>query len=99
MCIKRNRDLGLPDDRKALTLGCLQRPSNRGGVKTENREVVFVPANCTSELQPLDLSVNKVLKDHMKTKFTQWYADQVSAPLTNGKAIEEVKNENVYEQY
>ena len=42
-------------------------------LRIENVEVVFIPANCTSELQPLDLSVNKPMKDHLKTKFTQWY--------------------------
>ena len=60
-------------------------------LKKENIEVVFVPANCTGELQPLDRLVNKPLKDHLKTKFTQWYADQVSAQLASGKAIDEVK--------
>ena len=32
-----------------------------------------------------------LLKDHLKTKFIQWYADQVSAQLASGKAITAVK--------
>ena len=70
---KKKQDLGLPDDRKALLLWDVFRAHRMEAVleklKTENIEVVFVPANCISELQPLDLSVNKPLKDHMKTKF------------------------------
>lgn len=92
---QKRKDLGLPDESKALLLWDVFRAHRTGPVleklKTENIEVVFIPANCTSELQPLDLSVNKPLKDHLKTKFTQWYADQVSAQLASGKTIEAVK--------
>ena len=38
---------------------------------------VNVPANCTDKLQPLDLSVNKPLKDEMKQRFQAWYAEEV----------------------
>ena len=30
-----------------------------------NIDTVFVPANCSGELQPLDLSVNKLVKDFL----------------------------------
>ena len=60
-------------------------------LRIENVEVVLIPVNCTSELQPLDLSVNKPLKGHLKTKFTQWYANPVHSQLASGKAIEAVK--------
>ena len=40
-------------------------------------DTVFVPANCTDQLQPLDLSVNKPAKDFLKRKFEEWYAEQV----------------------
>ena len=29
---------------------------------------VIVPSNCTDVLQPLDLSVNKLLKHHLRSK-------------------------------
>ena len=33
------------------------------------------------KLQPLDLSANKPVKDGMKAKFQQWYADEVKRQL------------------
>ena len=37
---------------------------------------VSVPANCTDRLQPMDLSINKSVKEFMRTKFRDWYATQ-----------------------
>ena len=48
---------------------------------TNNIIVVDIPANCTNCLQPMDLSINKPLKDHMKTSFQMWYAQQVCLQL------------------
>ena len=39
--------------------------------------VVSIPANCTDKLQPMDLSVNKSLKDTLKKQFIEWYSSQV----------------------
>ena len=39
---------------------------------------LFVPASCTSELQPLDLTVNSEFKRILKSKFITWYADQLT---------------------
>jgi len=39
-------------------------------------DVVFVPTNFTDQLQPLDLSVNKSVKDYLRGKFQQWYSDK-----------------------
>ena len=36
-----------------------------------------IPANCTDQLQPLDLSANKLIKSYMKHQFQLWYADEV----------------------
>ena len=46
-----------------------------------NIVAIQLPPNCTDKLQPLDLSVNKPLKDGMKAKFQQWYADEVKRQL------------------
>ena len=50
-------------------------------------DTVFIPANCTDRLQPLDLSVNKPAKDFLRGKFEEWYAAQIyeqgtSSPIT-----------------
>jgi len=38
---------------------------------------VFVPANCTGELQPMDLSVNKSVKEFLHARFQEWYSTEV----------------------
>jgi len=40
--------------------------------------VAKVPANCTDRLQPLNLSVNKPVKSHMKHLFQLCYGDEVT---------------------
>ena len=35
---------------------------------------ILVPPNCTDCLQPLDVSINKPVKDFLRKKFTDWYA-------------------------
>ena len=39
--------------------------------------------NCTDWLQPLDLAVNKPLKDQMKRQFHQWYAEEVEKSINS----------------
>ena len=38
---------------------------------------VYIPASCTGELQPLDLTVNAKFKFIMKELFIEWYAAKV----------------------
>lgn len=38
---------------------------------------VTVPANCTDQLQPLDLSVNKPAKEQMRYHFQEWYGEMI----------------------
>ena len=56
--------------------------------KLESILCVFVPANCTDRLQPLDVCVNKPLKDHMKQSFVAWYSDKVSCHLSSGGTVD-----------
>ena len=52
--------------------------------------VVNVPANMTKFYQPLDLTVNGQAKRFFKSKFSAWYADQISKQLNEGVKIDEV---------
>ena len=52
-------------------------------LEDNNIDVLLVPANCTDRLQPLDISVNKVIKDFLRGEFQSWYADQVKIQLQN----------------
>ena len=56
-------------------------------LEDNNIDVVFVPANCTGELQPMDLSVNKSVKDFMHSRFEEWYAKEVFAKY-QGSSLE-----------
>ena len=61
-------------------------------LEDNNIDTVFVPPNCTGELQPMDLSVNKSVKDLLRAKFQEWYASKVfSSYQGSGSQIEPVK--------
>ena len=49
-----------------------------------------LPANCTDKLQPLDISVNKPMKDYLEKRFQQWYAQEVKTQLET-VSLSEVK--------
>ena len=44
----------------------------------KNILTVQVPPNCTDRLQPLHISVNKSLNDHLHKSFNVWYAKQIA---------------------
>ena len=57
----------------------------------ENRQLkVVLPSNSTDRLQPLNFSTNQALKDQLRSSFRQWYAQQVSKQLQEGKNPEDV---------
>jgi len=45
-------------------------------LEDNNIDTVFVPANCTGQLQPMNLSVNKSVKEFMRSRFEEWYATE-----------------------
>ena len=89
------KDLGLqPDDpsllifdvfKGQLTSDFLQK------LQANNFLYVFVPANCAGLLQPLDLSVNKAAKDHLKKSFQTWYASEITKQLDSGVSSSNLK--------
>ena len=44
--------------------------------------MVDIPVNFTGRLHPMDVSINKPIKDHMRSLFQKWYAHQMK--LQNG---------------
>jgi len=55
-------------------------------------DIVFVLANCTGELQPMDLSVNKSVKDFLRARFQEWYSTEVFHKYQSpGSEIQPVK--------
>lgn len=49
----------------------------RAILKRNNIELVYIPPNCTDQLQPLDQLVNKEFKGALKKEFHKWYADSI----------------------
>ena len=61
-------------------------------IMSENHLIsVRVPNNCTDRLQPLDLIVNKAIKDRLRQSFTDWYACQVKLQIESGKSIQDLR--------
>ena len=57
-------------------------------LRQNNIRVVKVPANCTDRLQPMDLSINKAIKDFMRKQLMEWYSMKVMERLSNSTAEE-----------
>ena len=77
----KRRDLHLEKSHPALAIyDCFRgqtTPEFLSLLKKHNIISVQVPAHCTDKLQPLDVSVNKPIKDHLKKSFQSWYSEEV----------------------
>ena len=49
-----------------------------------NTDVALIPAGLTSQLQPLDVSINKPFKDKVRVLWTDWMAGSTDHALTRG---------------
>jgi hypothetical protein len=82
---KVKTQLGKPVNSKSLLIWDVYKSHRTHTVlKTLEKHhicVVFIPACCTSELQPLDLVINRVFKHLMAEQFSNWYASQVASQL------------------
>ncbi len=89
---KKRQELKLSLDHHALVLydkfkGHAMYTSNFGAPTGNNFDIVFVPANCTDRLQPLDVSVNKAAKNFMHEQFQHWYAEQIMQQTKSGTSL------------
>ncbi len=89
------KELGLPKEQKSLVvLDVFKAHTAEATLKLledNNVKHYFVPASCTGDLQPLDVSGNKTFKDSLEGNFTQWYADIVTASIDDGEDISNVQ--------
>ena len=87
--------LGLDKDQKTLALfdvfAAHRCDSVLQALQKNNIKYCFVPANCTGELQPLDLTVNQFFKQELKACFTKWYAGLVKEQLRDGVELNDIK--------
>uniref|UniRef100_A0A1X7SY85 DDE-1 domain-containing protein n=1 Tax=Amphimedon queenslandica TaxID=400682 RepID=A0A1X7SY85_AMPQE len=86
------KKLSLPDNQAALVIFDKfkgQCTSNILSLLQSNHiHLVIVPSNCTDRLQPLDVSVNKAVKENLRKQFQEWYSAQVSKNMdTPGSPI------------
>ena len=50
-----------------------------------------MPTNCSGELQPLDLSVNKTVKDFLWAKFQDWYIAEILGSYTDAESASKLE--------
>lgn len=86
------RNLGLPSNHKGMCIfdvfAAHLCQSVKDKLKDNNLLYVTVPAGCTGELQPCDLTVNHYLKTEMKQKFNEYYSNYVAEELQTGNALD-----------
>ena len=56
-------------------------------LELNNIHVCLLPPNMTDKLQPMDISVNKPVKDFLKWQFEDWYSQKVSKQLSDKSNI------------
>jgi hypothetical protein len=92
---KQKKKLGLPASQKSLLLWDVYASHRTKAVLDllieKNIQVIFIPACCTGELQPLDLTVNSVFKRLQRDAFSNWYALDLKNKLDAGENIADVK--------
>ena len=82
---KQRANLKLGNSHPALVLFDCFRGQTTEDVKAmllqNNIISIQIPANCTDKLQPLDVSLNKPMKDELRARFHTWYASEVEKQM------------------
>ena len=91
---KKRQDLDLEKSHTALVLFDCFRGQTTATIESllqkNNIVAVQIPPNCTDKLQPMDVSINKPMKDGMRTRFQTWYASEVQKQLKDAP-LDQVK--------
>ena len=69
--------LGLPKSHPALVIYDCFRGQTKSLLEEHNIITIEIPANCTDKLQPMDISLNKPMKDALKKRFQTSKSDQI----------------------
>ena len=82
--VEKQRD-NLGEDKSALVImdnfkGQIT-PCVNAILEENSIHVCLLPANTTDLLQPVDISVNKPVKDFLRQKFQDWYSSQIAEQL------------------
>ena len=82
--VEKQRD-NLGEDKSALVImdnfkGQIT-PCVNAILEENSIHVYLLPANTTDLLQPVDISVNKPVKDFLRRKFQDWYSSQIAEQL------------------
>lgn len=64
----------------AFTVHCDKQALTR--LRALNFIPIFIPGGCTAYLQPLDVVINKPFKDHFRSHYRSWMADDKSHSFT-----------------
>ena len=70
---QKKSELGLPSDHRSLLIfdrfkgQCTDAVLKK--LEENHIDVLLVPANCTDRLQPLDINVNKAVKEFLRSEF------------------------------
>lgn len=57
-------------------------------------DLVVIPGGMTSQLQPLDVCINKPMKDHMRALYSEWLVDG-SHTFTSGNRLKRASIEDM----
>ena len=82
---KTKEEMKLPSDQRALciidnfTAHCTADVNEL--FESHGIDTVHVPANCTGELQPMDISINKPVKAFLNDEFHNWYAGEMLSQI------------------
>ena len=53
-------------------------------LEEHNIQSVLIPANCTDQLQPMDLSINRAAKSFLEREFQDWYSKAIMKQMEDG---------------